>query len=349
MQITPLTTSTGIASGGAGHAGSVGEALLTPDSVGESVAAEVPTARPAAPLRRGLSNWDHRLQNEISSAQQALDFLEQSAGQLQALKNELVAKLDARQGRDGQVEARVRQFSETWRNRQRASGGTLDSQLSYSSAEPSTQRFTIRGLNMANLQAGGNEVLAFSVGGSNQALSSVNLEPGLSQEEIVQRFDQAMAPANIRVSLGENNSGALVFSTPEASWAGVRDTLAVRGSGIRFPTGQMNRVRTDEEAPVVTPEAWHTSDTEALRATLRQVVQALAQVQMAHSSVSRALAVASSRAESVQLPDAGVSMDRLASNFSSTASNPDYESMREISSSLIGINRERVVSLLGLR
>src|SRR5690242_9927040 len=116
MQIAPLSTSTGIASGGADHAGAVVEALLTPDSIGETAAVEAPAAAPAAPLKRGLNNWDHRLQGEISSAQQALDFLEQSAGQLQALKNELVAKLDARHGRDGQVEARVRQFSDTWRN-----------------------------------------------------------------------------------------------------------------------------------------------------------------------------------------------------------------------------------------
>ena len=94
MQIAPLTISTGIAPGVADHASTVSEALLSPDSVGQTVAAEAQAAPPAQPLRRGLSNWDHRLQSEISSAQQALDFLEQSAGQLQALKNELVAKLE---------------------------------------------------------------------------------------------------------------------------------------------------------------------------------------------------------------------------------------------------------------
>ncbi|MBC7857174.1 MAG: hypothetical protein H7Z39_00055 [Burkholderiaceae bacterium] len=351
MQIAQLNTSSGIGQGVAGVAAGAPDQAASVQSVlsGKGVnAPESAPARPApAPLRRGLSSWDHQLQGEISSAQQALDFLEQSAGQLQALKNELLAKLDARAGRDGQVEARVRQFSATWRNRASASGGTLDAQLSYSSPEPASQRFSIRGLTMANLQAGGREVLSFSVGGSSQNLSSVNIEPGLSAQEIVQRFDNALAPANIRVSAGAN--GALVFSTPEPAWAGVRDTLAVRGSGIRFPDGQLSRVKTDEEAPIVAPEGWSTADIEALRSTLRQVVQALAQVQLARDSVNRALSAATSRADAAQPIDIGASMELLANQFITTAGNSDYESLRSISSSLQGVSRQRVLSLLSLR
>ena len=37
-----------------------------------------------APLRRGLTNMDAPLQNDVSGAQQAIDFLEQSAAQLRA-------------------------------------------------------------------------------------------------------------------------------------------------------------------------------------------------------------------------------------------------------------------------
>jgi hypothetical protein len=353
MQIAQLNTSSGIglgkasgvAAGGADQAGAIQETAL----VGQGVnAPESAPPRPApAPLRRGLSSWDHQLQGEIASAQQALDFLEQSAGQLQALKNELLAKLDARAGRDGQVEARVRQFSATWRNRSSASGGTLDSQLGYSSPEPASQRFTIRGLTMANLQAGGKEVLAFSVGGANQNLSSVSIEPGLSQQEIVQRFDNALAPANLRVAAGED--GKLVFSTPEPAWAGVRDTLAVRGSGIRFPDGQLSRVKTDEEAPLVAPETWSTADIDALRGTLRQVVQALAQVQLARDAVNRALTAASNRADAAEQIDIGPGMELLANQFIDVANNSDYESLRSISSSLQGISRQRVLSLLSLR
>ncbi|AYM79500.1 hypothetical protein D9M09_09985 [Janthinobacterium agaricidamnosum] len=265
---------------------------------------------------------------------------------MQALKSELAAKLAARQGREGQVEARVRQFSNTWRQRASASGGTLDAQLSYTSPRAAQQNFSIRGLTMASLQEGPQEVLAFSVGGANQALRSVNIEPGLSANEIVSRFDRALMPSGIGVKLGEN--GELVFSTSEAAWANVRDSLSVRGSGIRYPTGQMSRVRTDAEPAAIAPEEWHTGDVEALRATLQQVVQALAQLQAARSSVSLALAQATGRVARAQPVQVHVSMDTLAENFTQKASEPGYESLLAISSALVGISRERVVALLGL-
>ncbi|MES2351404.1 MAG: hypothetical protein V4641_27835, partial [Pseudomonadota bacterium] len=70
------------------------------------------------------------------------------------------------------------------------------------------------------------------------------------------------------------------FSTPESSWGNVRDTIAVQGGGTRFPTGQMNRVKAEAEAPAVDPDSWQTSDVDSIRTTLQQVVQALAQVEL---------------------------------------------------------------------
>ena len=268
MQIAQTSSSSGVAAKGAGTARVVDDASAAVKG-GASARSEAPAARSStASLQRGLSNWDHQLQGEISNAQQTLDYLERSSSQLQALKSELAAKLAARQGREGQVEARVRQFSNTWRQRASASGGTLDAQLGYTSPQAAQQNFSIRGLTMASLQEGPQEVLAFSVGGANQALRSVNIEPGLSQDDIVARFDRALMPSGIRVKQGED--GELVFSTAEASWASVRDSLSVRGSGIRYPTGQMSRVRTDAEPAAIAPEEWHTDDVEALRATTTQ-------------------------------------------------------------------------------
>ncbi|EZP36005.1 hypothetical protein [Janthinobacterium lividum] len=346
MQIVQSSSSSGVNAKGAGTARVVDDASAAING-GASARSEAPAAkRSTASLQRGLSNWDHQLQGEISNAQQTLDYLERSSSQLQALKSELAAKLAARQGREGQVEARVRQFSNTWRQRASASGGTLDAQLGYTSPQAAQQNFSIRGLTMASLQEGPQEVLAFSVGGANQALRSVNIEPGLSANEIVSRFDRALMPSGIGVKLGEN--GELVFSTSEAAWANVRDSLSVRGSGIRYPTGQMSRVRTDAEPAAIAPEEWNTGDVEALRATLQQVVQALAQLQAARSSVSLALAQATGRVARAQPVQVNVSMDTLAENFTQKASEPGYESLLAISSALVGISRERVVALLGL-
>lgn len=350
MQIATLNGNSATAGG---NASAVDEAVKPADAASatqaqSAAASNSASNRPAAsaPLQRGVAGWDDNLQGEISSAQQAMDFLDQSASQLQALKSEVAAKLAAHAGREGQAEARVRQFAKTWNARQAASGGSLDAQLHYSSPAPASQSFTVRGLNLASLQSGAKELLTFSVASASQSLSSVSIAPGMSAGEITNRLDQALAPAQIRVAQGAD--GALVFSAPEAIWPQVRDTLAVRGNGVRFPTGQMSRVKTETEAPVILPEGWGTDDTEALRQTLQNVIQALARIQQARATVSQALASTSQRVAAAQPVNLGAGMDQLAADFSTSASGSGYQALLSISSALVGISRERVVSLLSL-
>jgi conjugal transfer/entry exclusion protein len=348
MQIAQAPTPTVIVPGNnAGNAAAVdGTALGLNGEKAATSTPVTPTPTSAAPLKRGLGNWDAPLQGDISGAQQALDFLEQSAAQLRGLKSDLSNKLAARQLRDGTIEARVRQFSSTWRNRQQASGGTLDPRLGFS-RKNSSQRFSVRGMSLANLRAGGREVLAISLGGQN--LRSVSLEPGLSDDEIAQRFDDALAPAGVRVEVGDD--GNLSFSTPETAFAGVRDSFAVQGSGARFPAGQLNRIKVEPEAPAINPDSWQTGDAEGLRATLSQVMQALAQVEQAIAQVQAALSQASSRVQDASGADAAgpINMDQVAQNFLNTTDQPGYQSLLSITSALAGISRERVISLLGLR
>ena len=347
MQITPTITPSVIVPGSASNASAVDGTSLGLNGENAATATPVtPTPTSAAPLRRGLNNWDQPLQGDISGAQQALDFLEQSAAQLRSLKADLSARLATRQQRDGTLDARIRQFSNTWRSRSQASGGTLDSRLKYSN-KSSTQRFTVRGMSLANLRSGAREVLAISVG-SGQNLRSVVLEPGLSDDEIAQRFDDALAPVGVRADI--NDDGQLEFTTAESSWANVRDTISVQGGGVRFPTGQMNRVKAEPETPAVDPDNWQTSDADAVRTTLQQVVQALSQVEAAIASVHAALSQASTRVQDAA--PAGVTtagMSQVAQNFISTTNQPGYQSLLSITSALAGISRERVISLLSLR
>jgi hypothetical protein len=350
MQISPAATPTVIVPGAnASNATAVDGTSLGLNGENAATATPVtPTPTSAAPLRRGLGNWDQPLQGDISGAQQALDFLEQSAAQLRNLKADLSARLATRQRADGALEARVRQFSSNWRTRSQASGGTLDANLKFSN-KGTTTRFTVRGMSLANLRAGAREVLAVSVGGG-QKLSSVVLEPGLTDEQIAQRFDEALAPSGVRAKV--NDDGQLEFSTAEAQWANVRDTMAVQGSGIRFPGGNLNRVKADPEAPAVDPDSWQTGDVDAIRSTLQQVVQALAQVEESIASVHVALNQVSARAQNAA-PNGNsattAGMHQAAQNFVSTAKQPGYQSLLSITSALAGISRERVISLLSLR
>jgi prefoldin subunit 5 len=347
MQITSSSTPQVIIPGAnAGNATSVDGTSLGLNGENAATATPVtPTPNSAAPLRRGLNNWDQPLQGDISGAQQALDFLEQSAAQLRNLKADLSARLANRQRSDGALEARVRQFSNSWRNRSAASGGTLDAKLKFSNQGTNTS-FTVRGMNLANLRNGGREVLAISIGGG-QNVRSVVLEPGLSDSQIAQRFDEALAPSGVRAGL--NDDGQLEFSTAESQWSNVRDTIAVQGNGVRFPTGQLNRVKAETAPPDVDPDSWSTADMEAIRSSLQQVVQALAKVEQSIASVHQALAQVSARVQNAAPAATKNGMDQVAQNFVSTTKQPGYQSLLSITSALAGISRERVMSLLRLR
>jgi hypothetical protein len=347
MQISSTATPQVIVPGAnAGNATAVDGTSLGLNGENAATATPVtPTPNAAAPLRRGLSNWDQPLQGDISGAQQALDFLEQSAAQLRNLKTDLSARLATRQRADGSLEARVRQFSNSWRNRSTASGGTLDNQLNFSTKGSSTT-FTVRGLNLSNLRNGGREVLAMSIGGG-QNVRSVVLEPGLSDDQIAQRFNDALAPTGVQAEISDD--GQLTFSTTESQWANVRDTISLQGGGIRFPGGQLTRVKAEAEAPQVDPDTWQTADTESVRTTLAQVVQALSKVEQSIASVRQALTQVTARVQSADPATSKGGMEQVAQNFVSTSKQPGYKSLLSITSALAGISRERVVSLLSLR
>ncbi len=300
----------------------------------------------AAPLRRGLRHWDQQLNADLSNAQRALDFLDQSAAHLQSIKLELSARLARRLQGAGALQRKLREFGDLWQQRQSATGGSLDSQLVYDSGAAPVQRFTVRGLTMQTLQAGAKETLTFSVG-AGQTLRSAIMEPGLSEDALIQRLDQALASAQIRV--GKGDGGALVFSVAQASWSTLRDTLAIKGDGMRFPTGQLNRVRTDAEPAAVQPETWQIDDAESIRQTLQKVVRAINHVRQAREAVGRALNEAAARASAAQSIDSDVTVAKLAQDFLGTATQPDYQAFTSVVAAITGISRSRVLSLLMLR
>jgi predicted RNA-binding Zn ribbon-like protein len=87
---------------------------------------------------------------------------------------------------------------------------------------------------------------------------------------------------------------------------------------------------------------------DALRQSLREVVQALARVRHSQAAARAALSAAIARAASDSAPPQQ-EVQQMAQDFASTASSPDYDSLIAITSALVGVNRERVQALLGLR
>lgn len=307
-----------------------------------------PARESAAPLQRGLRSWEPALNRRLAAAQQALGFLDQLAARLEAVKADLSARLAAQtDAADPKLENQLRELAELWRARREASGGTLDGQLTYGEPARTQQRFRIRGLDFATLQSGERERLFFSVGTAGQRLSSVLIEPGLSAEAIVQRFNQALAPAGIHVA--QDGHEGLVFSVPESLWPDVRDTLAVRGGGQRFPSGQLTRVKIDAEPDALRPDTWQLENVAAMRRVLHEIILALERVKRVREEIIRALAETRAQIERLAAQDERDWAMSFVRDFEAMTWQPRFPVFSAIAPALNSISRARVLSLLSLR
>jgi hypothetical protein len=317
----------------------------TESSTGKTPAGSAPAS---APLRSNAASIGGALQDQVARAQQALDYLDQVASQLEAVKGELSSRLasarsGARQQADSQagaqanaqLSAQVRQLASTLASRRKQAGGGVDGNLHFS-GKPATQRFRIRGLDLASLRQNGPQSLAFSVGGNGGPQLSVNIDPTQTDEEIAAAIDRALAPMGVNAGL--DGQGGFVFTTPESNWPMVKDSIAISGRG---------RVATEEVPPELAPQQWNAGSGDALRSNLREVVQALERVRRSRDAASNALSAATVEMTRATTPPPEV--EEAAQEFASTASNPDYESLLSLTSALVGVSRERVLALLGLR
>jgi hypothetical protein len=303
------------------------------------------SASAPAPLRSNAASIGSALQDQVARAQQALDYLDQVAGQLESVKGELTSRLTsarsaARQQTDSQASSQlstqVRQLNSTLASRRKRAGGGVDANLNFT-GKPALQRFRIRGLDLASLRTSSPQSLAFSVGGNGGPQLSVNIDPDQTDEEIAAALNRALAPMGVNAGL--DGQGGFVFSTPEANWPAVKDSIAISGRG---------RVATEEVPAELAPHQWPANGNgDALRSSLREVVQALERVRRSRDAASSALSAAS--VEMTQATTPPPEVQDAAQEFASTASNPDYESLLSLTSALVGVSRERVLALLGLR
>lgn len=289
------------------------------------------------------------LQSSVARAQQALDYLERVATQLESLKGEISAKLasashgqrssartsQASQSSSQQIDSAARQLAATLAARKSSGGGGIDANLHFD-GQPAQQRFRIRNLDVDTLQQSAPTTVAFSIAGAGGPQMAASITGDQSSEEIARAIDRAVAPLGVRAGL---DNGGLVFSTGEAEWPAVRDSIAVSGRG---------RVATEEVAPALAPEQWPASaESDALRQSLREVVQALERVRNSQSAASNALSSASVQVSAASTPPPEVEM--ATDDFASAAQSTNYDSLVALSSALVGVSRERVLALLGLR
>ncbi|WKB54088.1 hypothetical protein [Eleftheria terrae] len=346
MQITPLGAGAVAPRPTSGH--DAAAAVRGPAAAGPATAASPASAGTAAAVRkRGVRNWNPQLNAQLAGAQQALNFLDDAARQLQQLKAELSGRLAAGQPQDDSslVQA-VERFSQTWQQRSQASAGSLDPQLDHTPPGEARQSFTIRGLDLRSLRSGGAETLAFSVGLPGQKTTRVHLEPGLSDEALLQRLDNALAPAGIRAA--RDAQGELVFSTLESSWGQVKDSLSVHGGGIRFPGGAFHAVRAEALPEAVRPANWAAQQRASLRQSLQEVLDAIERVRRAREVVQTALAEARQQVDGASPADEAQWAQDFVGSFEAQAQQPGYELLASVAPALVGLGRERVMALLSV-
>jgi hypothetical protein len=308
-------------------------------------AASKADAAPARLRSGGGAAIGSALQGSVARAQQALDYLERVASQLESLKGEISAKLASASQRNSQrsaaqagsqnIDSATRQLAATLAARKSAGGGGIDANLQFD-GQPAQQRFRIRNLDIDTLQQSAPTTVAFSIGGVGGPQLAASISGDQSSEEIARAIDRAVAPLGVRAGL---DNGSLVFSTGEAEWPAVRDSIAVSGRG---------RVATEEVTPQLAPQQWPAgAEADALRQSLREVVQALERVRHSQNAASNALSSASVEVSAASTPPPEVEM--ASEDFASAAQSTNYDSLVSLSSALVGVSRERVLALLGLR
>jgi hypothetical protein len=289
-----------------------------------------------APPRRGLANWDTRLQGDVARAQQAMDYLNRVETELEAVKAALSAKLAGARSSARDLESKARALSASLASRSSKAGGGVDARLDFEDGQSAQQQFRIQGLELDTLRASAPLSMAFSVGGAGGPQLASTIEPDMSDDEIAARLDRTLAPLNVRASLDQDRQ--LVFSTDEANWPGVRDSIVISGRG----RAQAQPVQQD-----LNLSGMDGGNADALRQSLREVVRALERVRRSQEAASNALAAATMRTVESKVTPADLQLS--AQDFASTASSHNYASLLAITSALVGVSRERVVALLGQR
>ncbi|NLG77996.1 MAG: hypothetical protein GX535_17310 [Xanthomonadaceae bacterium] len=336
---------------GAVPSGAAANVVATSDAQASEAVRPAQTGH-AMPMRGGLRSLDVQFNQRVAAFQRTIEFLEQAETRLQSLRTTLAAHVGA--GRNpleanaiSELSRQIQHFDALWRERATATGGALDSQLDQVEPGTAQRRFKVRGLTLDKLANGQRETLYLAVGGRTQHAAAVAIEPDLDAASIAQRFDRALAPSGVRVS--RDQQGELVFSVREADWTSAHEMLAIKGDGLRFPTGQFTAARLVPEEPVIRPEEWTLEHPTALGATLQKIVSAQEIVRHARQLAIEALGDEgrSLREESAtHHSEERTWCANFTRTFAATAERGDYRSLSALSSALLGIHRDRVTALL---
>ena len=227
---------------------------------------------------RKSSSFSLQLNQQLSSMQSADSYLGDLHQRLSQLKMVLSREISAAQpGAQEEIRQAVQQVRELLAERSRRSSNSLDANLRLRLTEPVRSRFTLQGLeNIETVRAAGRETLLFSGGRQLAEPVAVVLDEGLSDEQILRRFNATLGQAGIRAEL--EHGGRLTFSARESDWQALRGQLAVQGEGKLFEPGRYSRLPSVEEQLLNVPQELALDSVEELRRLLDSVLAGLGRI-----------------------------------------------------------------------
>ena len=339
-----------------------GSALATgrPAAGAADPATPAPAAASAHPLRgpagaaakpaSAFSPWDGERHGQVAAAQLSKAYLGRLSADLHTLKSgygDQLADPATASLREPELAAARQGLKTLWRQRAAATAAAIDPQLQYQGQGAARQTFRIRGIDAAALSQGAREVLSIGLPSNLAGPLTVTIDPEQGVHSNVRRLDHALATAEVRVHTDDR--GEPVFSALEATWDKVQDRITIKGEGHRFADGMPQRVRTHTEAPALPSALYEQAPVEPaeIRTALQRVIHALDRVGFTQARVAGTLALASAEASAASAEIQAESVERSAQAFLARTQSMRFETYADVAPALAGVNRARVMALLG--
>lgn len=217
----------------------------------------VPLAQGGAPRQAGkLAELSLQLNRQSSALQSAHFYLSEVAEHMTGLKRDVGRSLAAPSKQvapDLEVIGRsVARLNDLLDQRSRLSSASLDGELNLSLQAPLRSRFSIKGLeSLHRVLASGSEALLFNAGRHLPGPIAVVLDDGMSERQLLQRFNASLAQAGLHVEV--NAQETLRFSAVDSQWQRLKDQLSIQGEDKLFAKSGFTRVETREDNLLGTP------------------------------------------------------------------------------------------------
>lgn len=234
------------------------------------------------------AGFNLQLNQQLSAMQLADDYLGELAEKLTASKLAISRQLSTTQatpGKEKTTEA-VNAVNDLLQQRGERSGNSVDASFNLQLNEPLRSTATLQGLDsIEKIQRSGKETLLISAGSALSEPVAVVLNDGMTQEQVLRRFNQSLAPAGMRAEL--DKEGALKFSAPEPIWRKVQSQLKIQGEGKLFEAGKLNPLPSFEDGLIRLEADLDSSAPRELRQLLNTVVSSLDRIAMLREQINR--------------------------------------------------------------